>query len=83
MRVGIWFYGLATIATGIVDLVWRAFEASHQPIQALGQHIPGERVLACITGVWLVAAGMAILSRGTARVGAAGSALIYRIFALF
>jgi uncharacterized membrane protein len=82
MRVGVWFYGLATIVTGIVDLVWGAFEKSHQPIQALGQHIPGERVLACIAGVWLVAAGFAILSRRTARMGAVGSALIYFIFAL-
>jgi uncharacterized membrane protein len=82
MRVGIWFYGLATIVTGILDLVWRAFESSHQPIQALGHHIPGERILACVAGVWLVAAGLAILSRRTARMGAAGSAAIYLIFGL-
>jgi uncharacterized membrane protein YphA (DoxX/SURF4 family) len=82
MRVGVWFYGLATIVTGILDLVWRAFEASHQPIQALG-HLPGERVLACLAGVWLVAAGAAILWPRTARAGAAASAVIYIIFALF
>jgi uncharacterized membrane protein len=82
MRVGVWFYGLATIVTGILDLVWRAFEASHQPIQALG-HIPGERALACLAGIWLVAAGAAILWPRTARVGAAASAVIYLIFALF
>jgi uncharacterized membrane protein len=82
MRVGVWFYGLATIVTGILDLVWRAFEASHQPIQALG-HIPGERALACLAGVWLVAAGMAILWPPTVRAGAAASAVIYLIFALF
>jgi uncharacterized membrane protein len=83
MRVGIWFYGLATVVTGILDLVWGAFEASHQPIKALGPHIPGERVLAYIAGAWLVAAGMAILSQRTARMGAAGSAGIYLIFAFF
>jgi uncharacterized membrane protein len=82
MRVGVWFYGLATIVTGILDLVWRAFEASHQPIQALG-HIPGERALACLAGIWLVAAGAAILWPRTARAGAAASAVIYLIFALF
>jgi uncharacterized membrane protein YphA (DoxX/SURF4 family) len=81
MRVGVWFYGLATIVTGILDLVWRAFEASHQPIQSLG-HIPAEPVLACLAGAWLVAAGMAILWPRTARAGAAGSAVIYVIFAL-
>jgi len=83
MRVGVWLYGLATIATGILDIVWREFEASHQPIKALGQHIPGEQVLAVIAGIWLVAAGIAILWRPTARIGAAGSAMIYAIFALF
>jgi hypothetical protein len=82
MRVGVWFYGLATIVTGILDLVWRAFEAGHQPIQALG-HFSGERALACLAGVWLVAAGMAILWPRTARIGAAASAVIYLIFALF
>jgi uncharacterized membrane protein len=83
MRVGIWFYGLATIITGILDLVWGAFEASHQPIKAMGQHIPGERVLAYIAGVWMVAAGTAILSRRSARMGAAATAIIYLIFAFF
>lgn len=82
MRVGVWFYGLATVVTGILDVVWGAFEASHQPIQALG-HISGERALAYLAGVWLVAAGMAILWPRTARIGAAGSAMIYLIFALF
>jgi uncharacterized membrane protein len=83
MRVGVWFYGLATAATGILDIVWGAFEASHQPIKSFGQHVPGQQVLAYIAGVWLVAAGMAILWRRTARIGAAGSAMIYLLFALF
>jgi uncharacterized membrane protein YphA (DoxX/SURF4 family) len=83
MRLGVWFYGLATVATGILDIVWGAFEGSHQPIKAFGQHIPGQQVLAYIAGVWLVAAGVAILWRRTARIGAAGSAAIYLIFSLF
>jgi uncharacterized membrane protein YphA (DoxX/SURF4 family) len=83
MRIGVWIYGLATVATGILDIVWGAFEASHQPIKAFGQHVPGHQVLAYIAGVWLVAAGMAILWRRTTRIGAAGSAMIYLIFALF
>jgi uncharacterized membrane protein len=82
MKVGVWFYGLATVVTGILDLVWGAFEASHQPIQALGPHVPGQQVLAYIAGIWLVAAGIAILWQRTARIGAAGSAIIYLIFAL-
>jgi uncharacterized membrane protein YphA (DoxX/SURF4 family) len=83
MRVGVWFYGLATVATGILDIVWGGFEGSHQPMKAFGQHIPGQQVLAYIAGVWLVAAGMAILWRRTARIGAAGSAAIYLLFGLF
>ena len=82
MRVGIWFYGSATVATGMLDIVWREFEASHQPIKSLGPHVPGEHLLACIAGLWLVAAGIALLGRPTARIGAVGSAMIYLIFAL-
>lgn len=82
MKIGIWLYGLATVATGTLDIVWGQFEASHQPIQALGQHIHGQHVLACIAGVWLVAAGLAILWRRTVRIGAVGSVLIYLAFAM-
>jgi uncharacterized membrane protein len=82
MRVGVWFYGLATALTGILDIVWGEFEASHQPIKSLGQNLAGQRILAYIAGIWLVAAGLAILWRRTARIGAAGSAVIYGIFAL-
>ena len=83
MRAGVWFYGLATVVTGILDIVWGGFEGSHQPIKALGQHIPGQQVLAYMAGAWLIAAGTAILWRRSARIGAAGSAAIYLIFAMF
>jgi uncharacterized membrane protein len=82
MRVGLWIYGLATVVTGIVDIVWGAFEPSHQPMQALGGHIPVSQILAYIAGAWLVATGMAILWQRTERIGAAGSAMIYLVFAL-
>jgi len=82
MRVGLWIYGLATVVTGIVDIVWGAFEPSHQPMQALGLHIPVSQILAYIAGAWLVATGMAILWQRTERIGAAGSAMIYLVFAL-
>jgi uncharacterized membrane protein YphA (DoxX/SURF4 family) len=83
MRAGVWFYGLATVVTGILNIVWGGFEGSHQPIKAFGQHVPGQQVLAYMAGAWLVAAGTAILWRRSARVGAAGSAAIYLIFAMF
>jgi uncharacterized membrane protein len=81
MRVGVWIYGLATIITGILDIVWGVFEASHQPIQALGEHIPFMHLFAYIAGVWLVVSGTAILSQRTERIGVAGSAIIYLAFA--
>jgi uncharacterized membrane protein len=82
MRVGVWFYGLATVVTGILDIVWGKFEASHQPVQSFAPHLPGQQVLAFIAGVWLVAAGLAILLRRSARIGAGGAAMIYLIFGL-
>lgn len=73
----------ATITAGIFDLLWRNFDSAHQPIQALGDSIPGVAILACITGVWMVAAGMAILWRPTAKNGALALAVIYGVFAFF
>src|SRR5580698_345204 len=81
MKVGVWFYGLGTALTGILDVAWGDFDASHQPIQALGKNLPGQHLLAYIAGVWLVAAGLAILWRRSERIGAAASAIIYLIFA--
>jgi hypothetical protein len=81
MKLGVWFYGLGTILTGMLDVAWGAFDASHQPIQVLGKNFPGQHILAYVTGVWLVAAGLAILSRRSAKIGAAASAIAYLVFA--
>src|SRR5215472_18786878 len=83
MRLGIYFYCLATFAAGILDLIWGDFEAAHQPIGALGDYVPGRAIFAYGTAVWLVAAGSAILWRRTARVGAVAVAIIYFIFGMF
>jgi len=82
MRVGIWFYGLGTALTGILNIAWGAFDASHQPIKALG-NVPGQHILACVAGVWLVAAGLALLWRRGVKIGTAASAIAYLIFAIF
>jgi uncharacterized membrane protein len=82
MKLGIWVYGLATLVTGLIDIIWGGFEASHQPIQALGKQVAGMHVFAYIAGALLVLAGVAILWRSTLRIGAALSAAIYFIFAL-
>jgi len=81
MKVGVWFYCLGTVLTGILDIAWGAFDASHQPIQALGKNFPGQHLLAYVAGVWLVAAGLAVLWRRSARIGAAASAIAYLGFA--
>ena len=81
MKVGIWFYGLGTVLTGILNIAWGSFDASHQPIQSLGVSLPAQHILAYVAGVWLVAAGLAILWRRSARIGAAASAIAYLIFA--
>jgi hypothetical protein len=83
MKIGVWFYGLGTALTGILDIAWGAFDASHQPIQALGKNLSGQHVLAYVAGVWLVAAGLAILWRRSVKFGAAASAIVYLIFAAF
>lgn len=80
---GIPLYGLATAAAGIMDLIWGDFDGSHQPIQAFGDHIPGRKILAYITGAWMIAGGLAILWRRSARAGGATLAIIYFVFTVF
>src|SRR3954469_3395054 len=82
-RAGVWMYAAGSIAAGVLDLIWGEFEAAHQPIQALGDHIPGREVLAYIAAIWLIAGGAALLWRSLARAGASALAAIYLIFAVF
>ncbi|HEY2472983.1 MAG TPA: hypothetical protein VGI45_34700 [Terracidiphilus sp.] len=83
MKVGIYALGLASIAAGILDLVWGEFESAHQPIQAWGDHIPGVTFFAYVTAIWLIAGGAAILFERTARIGAVMLAIVYTAFAVF
>lgn len=76
-------YAAGSIAAGILDLIWGEFEAAHQPIQALGDGIPGREILAYLAAILLVAGGTAILWRRTVRAGAWTLASIYFIFAAF
>jgi len=79
MQVGVWFYGLGTILTGILNIAWGSFDASHQPIEALGKNLPGQQIMAYVVSVWLVAAGLAMLWRRSAKFGAAASAIVYLV----
>lgn len=81
--VGVYVFGMATVAAGVLDLLWGEFEPAHQPIQAFGDNIPGQEIFAYITAVWLIAGGAAILWRRTARAGAVAVAFIYFVFAVF
>jgi hypothetical protein len=80
MKVGLWFYGTGTALTGILDIAWGEFDASHQPINSLG-NFPGQHILAWAAGIGLVAAGLAMLWPRFARMGAAATAIAYLIFA--
>jgi hypothetical protein len=81
MKVGIWFYGVGTILTGILNLAWGAFDASHQPIKVLGKDLADQPILAYIVGIWLIAAGAAVLWQRSKRFGAVASAIAYLLFA--
>src|SRR5581483_11688288 len=80
---GMCVFAAGSIGAGVLDLIWREFEPAHQPIQALGDHIPGREVLACVAAIWLIAGGAALLLRRTQRSGAAALAAIYVIFGAF
>ncbi len=83
MRIGITVYGMASVAAGILDLIWGEFEPDHQPLQAWGDHIPGVTIFAYIAAIWLIVGGAAILWRKSLWFGAAALTILYGIFMLF
>ncbi len=83
MKIGVYVYGISSAAAGVMDLIWRDFDEDHQPIQALGDHIPGREIFAYITAALLIAGGLAILWRRSARAGGAALAFIYFVFTVF
>ncbi|HEX4169290.1 MAG TPA: hypothetical protein VHZ55_27825 [Bryobacteraceae bacterium] len=83
VKAAISLYALGSIASGVVNIVWGNFEPAHQPIQAFGDHIPGQRVFAFFVAVCLIAAGAALLWRRTIRAGAVILGVVYSLFAVF
>jgi len=83
MKVGVWFYSVGTVLTGILDIAWGAFDASHEPIKFLVQNLSDQHTMAYVAGIWLVVAGLCILWRPSAEIGAAASAFAYLMFAAF
>jgi hypothetical protein len=83
MKIGLTVYGIASVAFGILNLIWGEFEPAHQPLQAWGDHVPGATIFAYIAAVWLIVGGAAILWRGSVQLGAAALSILYGIFMLF
>jgi uncharacterized membrane protein len=83
MRIGVTVFGAASVAAGILDLIWGEFDPAHQPLQAWGDHIPGVTVFAYIAAIVLIAGGAAILWRTSERFGAAALTILYGIFVFF
>jgi hypothetical protein len=46
--LGRWLLGVASLAAVVFDAIWGGFEPAHQPIHALGDHIPGVTALAIV-----------------------------------
>jgi uncharacterized membrane protein YphA (DoxX/SURF4 family) len=78
-KLGLYVYGGAAIALGIVGLAWRDFATNWQRVQP---NVPHREALAYIAAIYEVVAGFAIVSRRTARIGAAMLTILYFIFAL-
>jgi hypothetical protein len=83
MKIGLAVFGIASIASGILDLIWGELEPAHQPLQAWGNHVPGMTIFAYIAAAWLIAGGAAMLWRRSLEFGAAALAILYAIFVLF
>jgi uncharacterized membrane protein YphA (DoxX/SURF4 family) len=83
MRLGVIIFGLGALATGVMDLLWGAFDPSHQPIQAWGDHVPGSGALAYIVGALLVVGGTAVTITRSRSLGGAILMLVYLLFAAF
>jgi hypothetical protein len=83
IRLATYLFGAASIGAGVLDLVWGEFEAAHQPIGALGDHVPGQVFLAYIAAALLITGGAAVLLRRTTRAGAIALGIVYLEFALF
>lgn len=82
-KPAIYLLAFATIATGVVNAVWGNFDPAEEPIQAFGDHVPGQVPFAYAVAILLILGGATILSRRSARFGAAILALVYTIFGIF
>jgi uncharacterized membrane protein YphA (DoxX/SURF4 family) len=78
-HLGMYVYGAGAVALGVIGLVWSDFATNWQRVQG---NVPYRGLLASITAVCELAAGVAIFRRRTAQAGALMLAALYAIFAL-
>ncbi|HLI17578.1 MAG TPA: hypothetical protein VKV22_04805 [Rhodanobacteraceae bacterium] len=76
-------FAVMAFATGLVDVLWGAFEPAHEPIQAFGDHVWGQTIFAYVVAVVLMLGGLALLTRKFVRAGALAAGVCYLLFAIF
>jgi uncharacterized membrane protein YphA (DoxX/SURF4 family) len=81
-NLGVHVYGLAAMAFGVIGLAYGDFATVWQPVQALPFALPDRVALAYICAGALLAGGIAIQWRPTARAAALVLGTIYFLFAL-
>jgi uncharacterized membrane protein len=82
-KLAAYLFGGASVGAGILDLIWGEFEAAHQPIAGLGDHVPGQLILAYLSAALLIGGGAAVLLPRTTRLGAIALGIVYSEFAVF
>lgn len=82
MKLGGYVLGVAAIATGIVNLVFGAFDPAEEPIQAWVDNVP-HGLFPDAVAILLTIGGAAIVLARAVRWGAVVLAICYLLFALF
>jgi hypothetical protein len=78
-NLGIYVYGGAAIALGVIGLVWSDFATGWQRVKG---DVPHRELFAYIAAFYELFGGVAILWRRTARAGALMLTVLYSVFAL-
>jgi len=72
-------YGLGVMALGLTSLAFREFD----PGQPVPENFPYRTIVACVAGVFIVVAAVAVELRRTAAWGGAALAVYYGLFVVF
>jgi hypothetical protein len=79
VTVGVRVYAASAAILGLVGLAWGDFADVWQPVPT---ELPGRTVLAYLTAIVLIASGIGLLWRRSARMSAIVLALLYFVFAM-